>query len=364
MGNPDKTLLADKNYMQQALNLAQRGKGHTSPNPMVGAVLVYNDHVIGEGWHHFYGGDHAEVNCLKNVKDADKHLIPDSTMYVNLEPCAHFGITPPCATRLVAEKVKKVVIANKDPFEKVRGEGIKILKDGGIEVQTGFLEKEGLWMNRRFFCFHEHKRPYVILKWAQTKEGFMAPADRSRMQITGAEAREIAHKWRTEESAIMVGATTALNDNPQLTARLWEGKQPLRIVIDRKLQLPRTHHVFDKSTATWIINEHKETLEGNVHDVQLTFDHTLLAQLVHRLYDAKILSLIVEGGTVLLASFIKKGLWDEARVFTGNADIKDGIMAPALKDGIPAFNTNIGNDSLQVFTNKYTHYPYIQGMEL
>jgi len=364
MGNADKDLLKAEDHMRFALDLAQRGKGHTAPNPMVGAVLVSNDRIIGEGWHHFYGGDHAEVNCLKNVTEADKHLVPESTMYVNLEPCAHFGITPPCAARLVAEKLKKVVIANKDPFEKVRGEGVKILKEGGIEVQTGVLEKEGLWVNRRFFCFHEHKRPYIILKWAQTEDGFMAPADRSPVQITGTQSQQLVHKWRTEESAIMVGATTALNDNPQLTARLWEGRQPLRIVLDRKLQLPHTHHLFDKSAATWIINELKETLEGNVHSVQLIFDHTLLTQLMHRLYDAKILSLIVEGGPFSLNSFIKKGLWDEARIFTGNVAIEDGIMAPALKDEVPAFDANTGSDSLQVFVNKHTHYPYVQGMEL
>jgi diaminohydroxyphosphoribosylaminopyrimidine deaminase/5-amino-6-(5-phosphoribosylamino)uracil reductase len=169
-----------EHYIAQCLQLAQRAKGHTAPNPMVGAVLAYNDRVIGEGWHHYYGADHAEVNCLKNVAEADKHLIPEATMYVNLEPCAHYGITPPCATRIVAERIKKVVIANTDPFEQVKGRGIDILEDAGVAVTTGVSEKEGLWVNRRFFCFHKQKRPYIILKWAQTKDGFIAPVDRSR----------------------------------------------------------------------------------------------------------------------------------------------------------------------------------------
>jgi diaminohydroxyphosphoribosylaminopyrimidine deaminase/5-amino-6-(5-phosphoribosylamino)uracil reductase len=351
-------------YMQLCLDLAQRAKGHTAPNPMVGAILVHNDRIIGEGWHHYYGADHAEVNCLRNVAEADKHLIPESTMYVNLEPCAHYGITPPCANRLVEEKVKKVVIANTDPFEKVSGKGIDILKKGGIEVETGVLEKEGLWVNRRFFCFHTQKRPYIILKWAQTKDGFIAPADRSRLQITGDESTRLVHKWRTEEAAIMVGTTTAMNDNPQLTARLWQGKQPLRIVLDRKLQLPHAHHVFDKAAATWIINEQKELLEGNIHSIPLIFDDTLLQQLLHKLYETKILSLVVEGGATLLNNFINAGLWDEARVFTGTASLKDGIPAPVLRDEVTAYNTAIGNDTLQVSVNKNSAYAYVKGMEL
>jgi diaminohydroxyphosphoribosylaminopyrimidine deaminase/5-amino-6-(5-phosphoribosylamino)uracil reductase len=351
-------------YMRRCLELAQRAKGHTAPNPMVGAVLVHNDRIIGEGWHHFYGAAHAEVNCLKNVAKADKHLIQDSVMYVNLEPCAHYGITPPCATRLVEEKVKKVVIANTDPFEKVSGKGIKILEAGGVAVETGVLEKEGLWVNRRFFCFHQQKRPYIILKWAQTKDGFMAPADKTRLQITGDVANKLVHKWRTEEGAIMVGATTALNDNPQLTARLHEGNNPVRIALDRNLQLPHTHHLFDSSAPTWIINEQHETLDGNVHFVKLPFGDALLPQLLHRLYNNKILSLIVEGGAMLLSSFINAGLWDEARIFTGNVSLQNGIAAPALNNRELVFTNTIGDDSLQVFVNKNSAYPYAPGMEL
>ncbi len=351
-------------FMQRCLELAQMAKGNTAPNPMVGAVLVHNERTIGEGWHHYYGADHAEVNCLKNVAEADKHLIPESTMYVNLEPCAHYGITPPCAVRLVGEKVKKVIVANIDPFEKVSGMGLEILTQGEVAIKTGVLEQEGLWVNRRFFCFHRQKRPYIILKWAQTNNGFIAPSDKSRLQITCNDSRKLVHKWRTEEAAIMVGTTTALNDNPQLTARLHEGKQPLRIVLDRKLRLPHTHHVFDNSAATWIINERQEMLNGNIHSVQLTFDDTLLTQLMNRLYAAKILSVIVEGGAVLLNSFIRMGLWDEARIFTGDVFLHDGISAPHLENEDPAFTTDKGSDSLQVFVNKNCAYHYIKGMEL
>ena len=353
-----------KTYMQRCLELAQLAKGHTAPNPMVGAVLVYNDHIIGEGYHHHYGADHAEVNCLKNVTEADKAFIPDSTMYVSLEPCAHQGITPPCATRLVAERVKKVVIANTDPFAQVNGRGVQILTEAGIQVETGLLNEEGLWVNRRFFCFHQQKRPYIILKWAQTPDGFIAPADRTRFQITDSQSQKLVHQWRTEEGAIMVGATTARNDNPQLTARLTEGRQPLRIVLDRNLQLPATHHIFDNTAPTWVINELRETLYGNIHSVQLKFDDTLLAQLLHRLYDAKIQSLIVEGGAVLLNSFINADMWDEARIFTGAASLKEGVSAPVLKNENAAFTIPSGNDTLQVYTNKNSAYPYIQGMPL
>ena len=353
-----------EHHIAYCLDLAQRAKGHTAPNPMVGAVLIHNDRVIGEGWHHYYGADHAEVNCLKNVAAADKHLIPEGTMFVNLEPCAHYGITPPCANRLVQEKIKRVVIANSDPFEQVNGRGIDILNDGGISVETCVLEKEGLWVNRRFFCFHKQKRPYIILKWAQTKDSYIAPADRSRLQITNTDSQNLVHKWRTEEAAIMVGATTALMDNPQLTSRLYEGRQPLRIVLDRSLKLPVTYHLLDGTAPTWIINEQKEILHGNVHSVKLPFDDALLPSLLHKLYEARILSVIVEGGAALLNSFISAGLWDEARVFTGDIFLKEGIHAPVLLDEIAGFTRGIDNDQLQVFVNKKSHYPYVNGMEL
>jgi len=199
---------------------------------MVGAVLVYEGRVIGEGWHRQYGQAHAEVNCLESVAEEDKHLIPQSTMYVSLEPCAHYGKTPPCANRLVQEGIKKVVICNTDPFAQVDGKGITILKDSSAEVITGVQADAGRWLNMRFFCMQEQQRPYIILKWAQTADGFIAPADGSRLQISNQQSSQLVHKWRTEEDAIMVGYNTAVNDNPQLTARLWQGKNPLRIALD------------------------------------------------------------------------------------------------------------------------------------
>lgn len=351
-------------HMARCISLAQRGRGHTAPNPMVGAVLVYKGLVIGEGWHHKHGGDHAEVNCLKNVDEAERELIPGSTMYVNLEPCAHHGKTPPCALRLLEEKVKEVVIANIDPFDEVSGKGIEILRKGGVQVTTGVLADHGLWLNRRFFCFHTQKRPYIVLKWAQTKEGFFAPADRSRFQITGTYSQLLVHKWRTEEAAILVGATTARNDNPQLTARLMEGRQPLRIVLYRSLTLPVTHNVFDRSTPTWIVNEIKEDQIGQLHYIKIDFGDSLLPQLLTRLHRANILSMIVEGGAALLSSMISLGLWDEARVFTGAEMIRDGLPAPRLTEHDLAFQTFVEHDTLGIFVNKNSPYTYRQGMDI
>lgn len=351
-------------YMRRCFQLAQRAKGHTAPNPMVGAVLVHNDRIIGEGWHHFYGAAHAEVNCLGNVAEADRHLVPESTMYVNLEPCAHHGLTPPCAVRLAEEQVKQVVICNTDPFEKVSGRGIQILKDAGIAVKTGILENEGLWLNRRFFCFHSLQRPYIILKWAQTSEGYIAPADRSRMAISNAHSQQLVHKWRTEEGAIMIGTNTALHDDPLLTARLWEGNQPLRIILDKTLRLPATLKIFNPDAATWVINESRDTLSGNVRYLKTPFNENLLSSILRHLHSNRILSLIVEGGAQLLQTFIDAGLWDEARIFTGATSLSAGIAAPLLTNGSKAFQTSIDTDLLTVYINKQSAYPYISGMEL
>ncbi len=351
-------------YMQRCLELAQRAKGQTTPNPMVGAVLVHNDRIIGEGWHHFYGGSHAEVNCLESVADEDKPLIPESTMYVSLEPCAHFGITPPCANRLVQEGIKKVVIANRDPFAKVNGKGIAILTESGAEVITGILQAKAWWMNRRFFCYHTHKRPYIILKWAQTADGYMGTTAHTSIQISGPESLAESHKWRTQEDAIMVGYTTALNDNPLLTARLYEGRQPLRIALDADRNLPDTHRIFNADAATWIVNEHEETQMGNVHYVRIPFGDNLLPDLLQRLHHAKVVSLIVEGGAILLNSFLDAGLWDEARVITATGKIPDGgVQAPEIKR-MPEYTTNYGTDTLNLYVNAAAGIRYAEGMEL
>lgn len=355
--------MSHEEYMMRCLKLAQNALGYVRPNPMVGAMLVHNDRVISEGWHHYYGAAHAEVNCLENVAPEDAHLIPECTMYVNLEPCAHYGITPPCATRLISEKIKRVVIANTDPFNEVDGRGIAILREMGIEVITGVLEKEGYWLNRRFFCSHVSKRPYIILKWAQSTDGFIGTVERGRAKITGQESQRLSHRWRNHEAAIMVGFATALNDNPQLTARLHKGRQPLRIVIDRDLQLPLTHNVFKDDAATWILNRRHETISGNVHFIRLNFDD-LLPSLLERLREARILSLVVEGGAQLLASFINAGLWDEARVFTGPGLLGAGVAAPVLTNEIDAFSSEHGKDNLHVYTNKNSGFEYIPGIDL
>ena len=351
-------------YMKRCLDLAQKGVGYTAPNPMVGAVLVHNDRVIGEGWHHAYGEVHAEVDCLNSVAESDKALIPESTMYVSLEPCAHTGKTPPCAHRLVKEKVKKVVIANRDPFELVSGKGIEILQQAEIEVEIGMLEAEGAWLNRRFFTFHTQKRPYIILKWAKTKDGFIAPADRSRYQITNAHSQQLVHKWRTEEAAIMVGTTTAINDDPQLTARMWAGKQPLRIALDKTLKIPKSNRLYDNAADTWIINELSNEIVGNIRLVKMDFKESVLPQILSLLYEHKIMSLIVEGGAQLLDSFIAANLWDEARVFAGKTMLANGVAAPLLDNSAHAMTTFLDDDRLEVFVNNKNAYPYRKGMSL
>jgi len=351
-------------YMQRCLELAQKAKGHTAPNPMVGAVLVYNGHIIGEGYHKQYGQAHAEVNCLTSVSETNRHLIPDSIMYVSLEPCAHYGKTPPCATRIVAEGIKKVVIANTDPFEKVSGRGLQILRDAGIAVDIDILDQEAAWVNRRFFTFHRHRRPYIILKWAQSPDGYIAPADSSRLQISNELSKRLVHKWRTEEAAIMIGTNTAINDNPQLTARLWAGKQPLRILLDRNLRVPSISNIYDTATNTWVINELKEERHDNIHFIKFNFDKNFLRSLSERLHKAGILSVIIEGGTQLLSSFIHEGLWDEARVFTGDISLQNGISAPSLQNGILSFDTQLENNTLKLFTNKNSGYRYLPGLEL
>lgn len=349
-------------YMQRCLELARRGKSSAAPNPMVGAVLVHNGRIIGEGWHQQYGQAHAEVNCINSVRPEDRHLIAEATIYVCLEPCAHFGKTPPCAELLVREQVKEVIIANIDPFARVDGNGIAILERGNIPARHGLLAASGNWLNRRFFCFHQQQRPYIILKWAVSAEGNMAAADNSRTQLSNHYSNSLVHQWRTEEAAIMVGYNTALHDNPQLTARHWQGPQPLRIVLDRQLQLPHTHHLFNAAAPTWIINEQKEETQENLVFKQLPFDQHLLPALLEQLHRQQRLSLIVEGGPALLNSFIKQGLWDEARIFKTKASLPDGTAAPTLTGGRLVSDTAVCDDRLQLWTRSNTSYAYVPGM--
>ncbi|MFN0257202.1 bifunctional diaminohydroxyphosphoribosylaminopyrimidine deaminase/5-amino-6-(5-phosphoribosylamino)uracil reductase RibD [Pedobacter ureilyticus] len=339
-------------YMQRCLELAVKGSGNVSPNPMVGCVIVHEGAIIGEGYHQKIGEAHAEVNAVKDVfeKHADNavELLKNATAYVTLEPCAHFGKTPPCADLLIKHQVKKVVIGNADPFESVNGKGIEKLKNAGIEVISGVLDEECRFVNRRFFTRIKEHRPYFILKWAQTTNGFFAPTDQSQQWISGAEAKVLTHQWRSEEDAILVGKNTVLADNPQLNTREVVGKNPIRLVIDKNLDIPSNFHVFNDATKTIIFNEVKTDVVNNIHYVQMEDMHFYLPQkIAYQLYLMDIQSVIIEGGANILGQFIAANLWDEARIFTSKTEWESGIMAPKI-DGKILEEIFVGNDSLQV----------------
>lgn len=324
----------DEFFMQRCLDLALKGSGKVAPNPMVGAVLVYESRIIGEGYHKEFGGPHAEVNCLDSVRPEDAHLINQSTLYVSLEPCAHFGKTPPCANLIVSKNIPKVVIGIKDPFARVNGRGIEILEENNIEVSTGILEKECRELNRRFFCFHQNKRPYIILKWAQTQNGKIDDDKADRLRITHAGTNRMVHRWRSEEAAIMVGTSTAGKDDPQLTNRLWFGKSPIRMIIDKNLNLPHTLHLFDGAVKTVIFNSSREEELDNCSYRKIVAAGNWLPQIMDFCHRENIQSIMIEGGARLLQSCLDTGLWDEARVLTNpTLFVQGGINAPQLKNG-------------------------------
>ena len=344
-------MLQDELYMKRCLELAANGLGSVAPNPMVGCVIVHDGKVIGEGYHRLYGQAHAEVNAIEAVKEKD--LLKQSTLYVNLEPCAHSGKTPPCAKLIASLGVPRVIIATVDPFDRVNGQGIALLKQAGCQVEVGVLAREAEELNRRFFIFQLRKRPYIILKWAQSGDGFL---DRNRDKtkespswITDETCRILVHKWRTEEQAIMVGTRTALLDNPQLTARSWQGNQPVRILVDRKLAVPKDARIFEDSSEVIVLNTVKQGIEANVHFVKIDFEH-LPAETLTELYGRSLQSVIIEGGAYLLRSFIEGGTWDEARIFTGPKDFRDGVKAPPLQ-GYCLVSEKIGNSRLDIFRN-------------
>lgn len=333
--------------MRRALELAEWGRGHVSPNPMVGCVIVHDGFIIGEGYHQQYGGAHAEPNAVQAVERPE--LLKEATVYVTLEPCAHFGKTPPCAQLLVDKQVKKVVVAVKDPNPLVAGKGIQMLRDAGIEVEVGVLEQEAAALNKRFFTKIQKKRPYVILKWAQTQDGFVARPDYSSKWISNTHSRQLAHRWRAEEDAIMVGTKTAYYDNPRLNTRDWEGKNPVRVVIDKKLTLDNNLHLFDGSQPTICYNLEKEEEEEHLSFVKLEQDFRL-QDILNDLYHRNIQSVIVEGGSFLLQMFISDELWDEARVFIGDTRFGSGIPAPLLNQK-PEEMRDIMGDLLCVYKN-------------
>lgn len=314
-------------YMKRALELANHGRGYVSPNPLVGCVIVHDGKIIGEGWHQKYGEAHAEVNAINAVDD--KSLLKESTLYVNLEPCTHFGKTPPCADLIIQHQVHKVVIANYDTNPLVGGEGIKKLRVAGINVIPDILFKEGQDLNKRFFTYMAKKRPYIILKWAETSDGFMARKNNDSKWISDEYSRQLVHKWRSEEDAVLVGSGTAWHDNPNLNVRDWSGRNPVRVVIDRFLKLGSNQNLFNRSQKTICYNLVKEEAHKNLLFVRLKKEN-FLESLVQHLYSQNIQSVIIEGGAQILNSFIEKNLWDEARIFISPQKFNSGIQSPRL----------------------------------
>ncbi|MDP4228274.1 MAG: bifunctional diaminohydroxyphosphoribosylaminopyrimidine deaminase/5-amino-6-(5-phosphoribosylamino)uracil reductase RibD [Bacteroidota bacterium] len=339
-------------YMKRCLELAALGKGNTAPNPMVGSVIVLNDQIIGEGYHRQCGEAHAEVNAIASVKD--QSLLVHATLYVSLEPCAHYGKTPPCADLIVNKKIPHVVVGTTDSNKLVAGKGIGKLLQAGCKVDMGILEKECREINRRFFTFQEQKRPYIILKWAQTADGFIdfrCESTEKAARISNELSHTLVHKWRSEEQAIMVGTNTALMDNPQLTTRKWPGKNPIRIVLDRNLRLPASLHLFDQSVPTLVFNEKSNQEQANLTYIQIDFNDNPIDSVLNELYIRNIQSVIIEGGAELLNSLIKAGKWDEARIFTADKYFNQGVKAPVL-NAEPDYRDSLGKDLLEVFRNK------------
>jgi len=320
-------------YISRCIVIAKNGLGATAPNPMVGSVIVYNQKIIGEGFTNPYGGAHAEVNAIKSVKD--KSLLKNATLYVTLEPCSHFGKTPPCSDLIIEHNIPNIVIGCLDDNKKVSGQGIARLKEAGCNVIVGVLETECKEHHKRFFTFHNKKRPYIILKWAETADGFIAPSNKSEKKpvwITNKYSRQLVHKWRAEEQAILVGTNTVIEDNPSLTTRDWEGKNPIRIVLDKNEILSKNLKVFDGKAKTVLI---KDSSAENICNL---------------LFETNINSVIIEGGSKTLQLFIESGFWDEARVFTGKSTFKEGVKAPILKGKLIS-EVQIVDDTLKIYVN-------------
>jgi len=356
--------------MLRCIQLAKNGLGTTYPNPLVGCVIVHKNEIIGEGWHYQSGLPHAEVNAINSIKN--QSFLAEATIYVSLEPCSHFGKTPPCANLIIEKGIKNVVIGSVDPNPKVAGNGIKLLKENGCNVIEGVSEKECNQLNKRFFTFHKLKRPFIILKWAETQDGFIAPNkevrnDAAPVWITNKISRQLVHKWRAEQQAILVGTNTVIEDNPSLTTRDWKGNSPTRIVIDRNLRIPENASVFDGSAKTIVITDEElvisalrqaqrttplndQLIKKNIHFETINFSKTIAQQICDILYRYKIQSVITEGGAKTLQTFIDADLWDEARIFTGNNAFKEGINAPILKGNLIS-DEKINQDTLKIYSN-------------
>jgi diaminohydroxyphosphoribosylaminopyrimidine deaminase / 5-amino-6-(5-phosphoribosylamino)uracil reductase len=345
-------LKADEYYMQRCIDLAQSGAGNVAPNPMVGAVLVHEGKIIGEGYHQQYGKAHAEVNCINSVKEEDAHLIQQSTIYVSLEPCAHWGKTPPCANLIIDKKIPRVVVGCRDPFEAVNGKGIEKITAAGIDITMNILEEECKKLNKRFFTFHTKKRPYIILKWAQTADGKIAAAGEDRLRISNDITNRLVHKWRSEEAAILVGTTTALLDNPQLNNRLWSGNSPVRLVLDKALRLPPSLHLFDQQIKTVVLNMVEQKEEENLVYFKMDTAQSIADSICKACYALNIQSVLIEGGAQLLQTFIQHSLWDEARIITNRQlYVGRGLYAPALINPLLEALEQLGEDRIDYFSN-------------
>lgn len=341
----------DEQYMMRCIELARLGMGKVAPNPMVGAVIVHKEKIIGEGFHHMCGKEHAEVNAISNVKDP--LLLKDSTIYVSLEPCSHHGKTPPCVDLLIEHQFKRVVIGCVDTHTKVSGKGIDKLKKSGIEVTVGVLEKECRDLNKRFFTFHEKQRPYVILKWAQSLDGYL---DKPRHQneqginwISSPDTKVLVHKWRAEEQSILVGRKTVQNDNPALTVREYAGKNPTRIIIDSQLQLDEGLHIFSEEAPTIIFNRIKNDVKGNMEWIKIPETNTSF--ILEELYKRHILSVLIEGGSRTLQHFIFNNVWDEARIIVGDKLYGEGTKAPTIAK-TPSGSYRFSSDTIYHYFRK------------
>lgn len=336
-------------YIKRCINLAQNGLGNTFPNPMVGSVIVYENQIIGEGWHKKAGEPHAEVNAIRSVKD--KSLLKKATIYVSLEPCSHFGKTPPCCDLIIEHQIPNVVVGTVDPNEKVAGNGIKKLIAAGANVTVGVLEKECNELNKRFFTFHQQKRPYIILKWAQSQDGFLSPEkeieqDRKPVWITNAYSRQLVHKWRSEEQAILAGTQTVIDDNPKLNTRDWSGNNPVRVVLDQNNRIPKDSFVFNNTVKTIVFTKSETNLSAeNTNFEVIDFNQNIIPQILAVLHRNQIQSIIIEGGLQTLQSFIDENIWDEARIFIGNISFEKGTKAPMIQMKNP-IKTYIQSDEL------------------
>ncbi len=332
--------MQDELYIRRCIELAQKALGKTYPNPLVGSVIVHNDKIIGEGYHHKAGENHAEINAINSV--ANKELIPESTIYVSLEPCAHYGKTPPCALKIKELGFKKVVIGAMDSHDKVNGKGKKIIQDAGIEVVSGILEKECIDLNKRFFTYHEKKRPYIILKWAESGDGFL-DKDFKPTSISNALVNQFVHQLRADEHAILVGTQTALNDNPGLTVRNVEGTHPVRILIDFDLKVPQDFKIYNQESRTLVFNSIKEGDQDHIRFIKIE-KNNFLPVLMNALYKEQIQSVIIEGGRFTLQQFINTDLWDEALIIKNdNLQLVNGTKAPEFNrtpDQILRFKDN------------------------